>query len=97
MFDLHPQLAADTVPVTTLQLCDVRLITDANYPWIILVPMQEGVREIHQLSAADQQLLMQEIAFVSEKLEAFSKADKMNVATLGNMVPQLQCAYCCPL
>ena len=89
MFTLHPQLAKDSVPVVKLALCSVRLITDANYPWIILVPERDSVREIHKLSAKDQQLLMQEITFVAEQLEALTQADKMNVAALGNMVPQL--------
>lgn len=89
MFKLHQQLEADSMLVERLDLCEVRLITDANYPWLILVPMRDGVREIHRLSDTDQQLLMKEISLVAEQLEAFTKADKMNVAALGNMVPQL--------
>lgn len=88
-FELHPQLAGDSVPVTILALSEVRLITDANYPWLILVPRREGVREMHRLSQADQQTLMQEITHVAVRLEAITGADKMNVAALGNMVPQL--------
>ncbi|MBL4838810.1 MAG: HIT family protein [Kordiimonadaceae bacterium] len=86
---LHPQLAADSVPVVEIALCDVRLIADATYPWLILVPRREGVREIHALDDVDQQQLMQEISFVSQLLEELTGADKMNVAALGNMVPQL--------
>ena len=71
-FLLHPQLEADSVFVATFELCEVRLITDANYPWLILVPQRDGVREIHRLSKADQQLLMKEISLVADKLEGLT-------------------------
>jgi diadenosine tetraphosphate (Ap4A) HIT family hydrolase len=89
MFELHPVLKADTVKISSLELCDVLLQTDANFPWLCLVPRRDGVREIHRLSAEDQQLLMRETSFVSERFEALTGAEKMNVAALGNMVPQL--------
>ncbi|SDD25064.1 HIT domain-containing protein [Kordiimonas lacus] len=88
-FTLHPQLAKDTVFVTKLTLCRVLLMTDATYPWLVLVPELGDIRELHQLEGEDQQVLMQEITFVAAKLEALVGADKMNVAALGNMVPQL--------
>ncbi|WP_262693345.1 HIT domain-containing protein [Kordiimonas aquimaris] len=88
-FELHPQLAQDSAHVTMLSLCEVRLINDANYPWLLLVPQIAGIREIHQLSDANQQTLMHEITHVSKCCEAVTGADKMNVAALGNMVPQL--------
>jgi len=89
MSGLHPQLAVDTIPISKMQLCDVLLMKDANYPWLVLVPRREGVREIHLLSAADQQRLMREISHVATRLEALTGAHKMNVAALGNIVPQL--------
>lgn len=88
-FELHPQLEADTIDVGALKLCRILLMNDASYRWLILVPAVAGVREIHQLTPGDQQQLMQEIAFVSRQLERLTNADKMNVAALGNMVPQL--------
>jgi len=88
-FTLHPQLAKDSVFVSKLKLCRVLLITDATYPWLVLVPERRDIREIHQLDDEDQQVLMQEISFVAESLEALVDADKINVAALGNMVPQL--------
>ncbi|TNE61455.1 MAG: HIT domain-containing protein [Alphaproteobacteria bacterium] len=88
-FSLHPQLAADTVPVIDLPLCRVLLMTDANYPWLVLVPRRMDARELHRLPAADQQVLMAEMTAVADVLEAKTSADKMNVASLGNMVPQL--------
>lgn len=88
-FTLHPQLAKDTVFVAKLALCRVLLITDATYPWLVLVPERGDIREMHQLTGEDQQVLMREITLVAECLEALVSADKMNVAALGNMVPQL--------
>ena len=88
-FELHPQLSQDSLFVTKLSLCEVRLVNDASYPWMLLVPARKDIREIHQLSPDDSGLLMQEICFVSSRLEALTGAEKMNVAALGNMVPQL--------
>ncbi|PCI64335.1 MAG: diadenosine tetraphosphate hydrolase [Kordiimonadales bacterium] len=87
-FELHPQLRADTVEVCQLHLCTVLLAKDATYPWVVLVPMRFGIREVHELSAADQLLLMRETALVSAKMQSLFSADKMNIAALGNMVPQ---------
>lgn len=88
-FSLHPQLAADTFEVTKLGLCRVLLMNDSTYPWLILVPERADVREIHALKEADQQTLMREISHVASVMETLFEADKMNVAALGNMVPQL--------
>ena len=88
-WSLHPQLAADTVPVGDLALARVLLANDANYPWLILVPRIAGAREIIDLTEADQQRLMQEIAKASAALKKLRRPHKINVATLGNMVPQL--------
>ena len=89
MFNLDDRLAADTVLITDFDLCQVRLMKDAHYPWLILVPKRADIREIHQLEPQDQQCLMQEITHVSRVLETAFKPDKINVAALGNMVPQL--------
>lgn len=89
MFKLHPVLEADSFWVGRFGLSQVRLINDANYPWVLLVPEREDVTEIHQLSPADRALLIEESALVSGKLAALFHADKMNVAAIGNVVPQL--------
>jgi diadenosine tetraphosphate (Ap4A) HIT family hydrolase len=89
MFRLHAQLEKDTVPVGDLTLCRVLLMNNANYPWVILVPRREDVSELFQLTAQDQQQLMVEMSEVSAALAAHYRADKMNVAALGNVVPQL--------
>ncbi len=88
-FELHPQLAADTFVVGDLPLCRVLLMNDARYPWVILVPRRMDVSEVYDLSMQDQQLLWQESALVAEKLMKLTQADKMNIAALGNVVPQL--------
>lgn len=89
MFQLHPQLAADTREVMRLGLCRVLLMNDRRFPWLILVPERAGIREIHQLSAADRAVLIEEAARTAQAMERLYKADKMNVAALGNQVPQL--------
>ena len=89
MFALHPRLAADTIEVSRLPLCELRLMNDARFPWLILVPMREGITEIHALDAADRLQLMDEIVRCSQALESLCKPDKINVGALGNLVPQL--------
>ncbi len=89
MFQLAPELARDCFVVTELPLCRVLLMNDSQYPWLILVPKVEGTREIIDLSEAQQLQLWQESAQVSRILQSLFNADKLNVAALGNMVPQL--------
>jgi diadenosine tetraphosphate (Ap4A) HIT family hydrolase len=88
-FSLHPQLNADTTPVGDLPLTRVLLMNDANYPWLILVPRLPGVSEIIDLEENAQIQLTAEIARVSTALKALTACEKLNVAALGNMVPQL--------
>jgi diadenosine tetraphosphate (Ap4A) HIT family hydrolase len=88
-FVLHPQLEKDSELVAELPLCLVRLINDANYPWLILVPKISEVRDVIDLSDSQQQILWQESALVSRALKHLFTPDKLNVAALGNMVPQL--------
>jgi diadenosine tetraphosphate (Ap4A) HIT family hydrolase len=88
-FDLHPQLAVDCAVVDDLPLCRVLLMDDANYPWCILVPRRAGMREIHELAGADQAALLREVTRLSAAMQSLFAADKMNVAALGNVVPQL--------
>lgn len=86
---LHPQLADDTHPLAQFALCEVRLMDDANHPWLILVPRVENAVEVIDLDAAQQAQLMQEIDRASRALQAAVKPHKLNVAALGNVVPQL--------
>jgi diadenosine tetraphosphate (Ap4A) HIT family hydrolase len=86
---LHPQLEADTVAVGELALSRLLLARDANFPWLILVPRCDGVSEIIDLDDPGQAELTREIAVVCRALKAVVACDKLNVAALGNMVPQL--------
>lgn len=86
---LHPRLAADTVPVGDFAFSRLLLSNDANYPWTILVPRRAGIREIHELSEADQQQLLRESMLLSRALMTAFAPTKLNLAALGNMVPQL--------
>ena len=89
LFTLHPQLAADCLVLGNLPLCAVLLANDRQYPWLILVPKHADLREIHHLNAAEQQQLMAESCAIAQMLEVELGAEKINVAALGNMVPQL--------
>ena len=89
MFELHPQLKKDCQVLGQFTLCQLLLIDDANYPWFILVPAREGISEIYQLSAEDQEQLWSESAQLSAGLMEVFQGDKMNIAALGNVVPQL--------
>jgi len=88
-FELNDRLAADTWTVQDLALCRVLLMNDKRYPWLILVPRREGLRDFHDVAAADKATFLAEIDHVSEVLKVQNAAHKMNVAALGNMVPQL--------
>lgn len=89
MFELDYRLQSDCVDVGTLMLNRILLMKDANYPWLILVPQREGISEIYQLDEDDQEQLIWESTFVAERLMAAFDGDKMNIAALGNVVPQL--------
>jgi diadenosine tetraphosphate (Ap4A) HIT family hydrolase len=88
-FKLDPQLEQDTVLVADWHLCQVRLMNDSRYPWVILIPKVEDVSEIHQLADEQQQLLLGESVRLSKALEQLFAPHKLNVAALGNMVRQL--------
>ena len=94
MFKLHPTLAADTFQLGSLTVCQVLLMNDSRYPWLILVPQLqsdkgEDLRDLHQLPEIESTLVWQEIREVSHALEGIAQPLKLNVAALGNMVPQL--------
>ncbi|MDH4567688.1 HIT domain-containing protein [Pseudomonas sp. BN414] len=89
MFALDPRLQQDTLPIGDFPLCRLLLMNDAQYPWFILVPRREEVSELFQLGVDEQRQLWQETTFLAETLKDTFGADKMNVATLGNVVSQL--------
>ena len=89
MFELHSQLKKDTILVKNLSLCQLLLMNNYLYPWFILVPKKPNLVEIIDLSIEEQDDLMREISAVSKALKVLFKPDKINIAALGNMVPQL--------
>ncbi|MBE7638605.1 HIT domain-containing protein [Sneathiella sp. P13V-1] len=89
MFELHPQLAADTVLIKKLELSRVLLSKDSRFPWLILVPEIDGAKDLHALALQDYQIVCNEIRAVASKIQEALNPDKMNFASLGNMVPQL--------
>ena len=88
-WSLHPQLTQDTIDIGDLPLCRVLVIKDANYPWLLLVPRREGAVEILDLDEVSQAQLMTETSRVARALKEITKCDKLNIAALGNVVPQL--------
>jgi diadenosine tetraphosphate (Ap4A) HIT family hydrolase len=89
MITLHPQLERDCIRIGEFNLCSLLLLDDANYPWFILLPNIESITEIHQLSVPDQHQLLAESSCLSRCLEQVFQPDKINIAALGNIVPQL--------
>jgi diadenosine tetraphosphate (Ap4A) HIT family hydrolase len=88
-WSLHPQLEQDTEAVGDLPLSRLLVNNDANYPWLLLVPRRPGACEIIDLDETDQSQLMIEIAHISRALKEVTACHKLNVAAIGNVVPQL--------
>jgi diadenosine tetraphosphate (Ap4A) HIT family hydrolase len=88
-FALDPRLAADTRLVASLPLCDVRLMNDARYAWLVLVPRRAGAVEIADLGDDDQATLWREVSRAGRALRAVAPCDKLNLGALGNVVRQL--------
>ncbi len=87
-FALHERLRADTAEVAAWDLSLLLLMNEARWPWLILVPRRPAIREIEDLSPADRGRLVEEAAAASRLLRALHAPDKVNIAALGNMVPQ---------
>jgi diadenosine tetraphosphate (Ap4A) HIT family hydrolase len=88
-FTLDARLEADTQHVGDLPFARVLLMNDARFPWLILVPRIAGLRELIDLSQSDQRRLLDDINRAANALRAFENPDKLNIAMLGNVVPQL--------
>lgn len=86
---LDPALERDTIPIGDMPLCHVLLIDDSNYPWLLLVPRRRAIIEITELDYIEQAQLMSEIMQASRSLKSLTNCDKINIAALGNVVPQL--------
>ena len=88
-FALHPRLVADCAHLAELELSTLLLMNDARFPWCILVPRLPGLKDLHDVPRAHWQTLFEEIDAVSRALQSATGAHKLNVAALGNQVPQL--------
>ena len=88
-FRIDPRLEADGVPLVELTLCHVRLMRDARFPWIVAVPRVVGSEELTDLAPGNRAALVEEVVLLSEALKAETRAHKINVAALGNIVRQL--------
>ena len=88
-FQLDPTLAGDAAGSIELNLCKVLLFNNSLFPWVILVPKKNNLKEIIDLSEQDQIILMEEIAKVSKIMQKMFSPDKLNIASLGNIVEQL--------
>jgi diadenosine tetraphosphate (Ap4A) HIT family hydrolase len=86
---LHPQLLHDTVNLGDLPLSRVLVMNDANYPWLVLVPRKGDITEVIDLDDSEQTQLMREVAQAARALREVTECHKLNIAALGNMVPQL--------
>ncbi len=88
-FELDPRLEADTLPLADLPLCRALLMNDARYPWVVLVPRVASVSEVFELSQEEQAQLWQEATQLGAAMKEGFQGDKLNIATLGNVVSQL--------
>jgi len=88
-FHLDERLARDTVLATVTGLCQLRVMKDGRWPWVMLVPQRNGVSEPFELTPLDQALLTFETNMVAAALKKITAAKKINVAAIGNIVSQL--------
>ncbi len=89
MFTLHERLRADTFDITRLRLSRVLLMNDSSFPWLVVVPEREDIRELYDLDEKDRALLIEETTLASRIITHLYKPDKINIGALGNLVPQL--------
>ncbi len=88
-FQLDTRLATDTVFIGTFSLCQIRLMNDRRWPWLILVPVLQGVEEIHDLTEAEQTQIATETSSIATALKAHTRCTKINTGALGDIVRRL--------
>ena len=88
-FQLHELLVRDCIELVDFPLSKLLLMNDSQYPWFVLVPRVEGIQDVYQLDWEQQQQFLNESSLLSEVLMQIYSGDKMNVAALGNVCPQL--------
>lgn len=89
MFELHPRLKQDCHELGRFPLSRLLLMNDRRFPWFILVPERQDIREIFHLGEADRSQLLRESCHLSAGIDAAFRPDKLNIAAIGNLVPQL--------
>ena len=89
IFQLHPRLQQDCINLGRFDLCQLLIMNDCQYPWFILVPKLVDITEIYQLSKTERLMLTEESNYLAKNLATLFSADKMNIAAIGNLVPQL--------
>lgn len=94
MFEIDPAFLATSEALGELALCHVRLQADARFPWIVLIPRRDGVRELEDLASGERDVLLEEVLRAGTAVRAVAEAlgrpaTKLNVAQLGNVTPQL--------
>ena len=90
-FVLHPQLKNDTFLTGSLSLSDVLLMNDSRYPWAIIVPRCHQAFDITDLTIEERVIFTEEINFVAGSMKRHYQPERINIAMLGNVVPQLHC------
>jgi diadenosine tetraphosphate (Ap4A) HIT family hydrolase len=88
-FELDPRLERDSELITVLGLCQLRLLKDSRWPWLMLVPQRPAMTEIFELTPLDQALLTFETNMVGSALKQVTGCTKVNIGALGNIVRQL--------
>ncbi len=88
-YHLDTRLEKDTLPIGKLELCEICLLNDSRWPWLLLVPMCTEVSEVFDLALVDQKTLAEETVKVSLALKKITQAEKINTAAIGNIVRQL--------
>lgn len=88
-YHLDIRLEKDTLPIGKLELSEIRLLDDVRWPWLLLVPMREGMSEVFDLVDADQKTLANETVQASQALKKITQPTKINTAAIGNIVRQL--------
>lgn len=88
---IHPRILADTLEICTTSSAYVRLMNDSRWPWIILIPVQDGIEELHDLTHQQRDSFMADVNQVSRVVQQITACKSVNVAMLGNVVSQLHC------
>ena len=88
-FVLDGRLEADSEQLMWLGLCELRVMNDRRWPWLLLVPQRPGAEEIHEMTPLDQAMLTFETNMVAQALKTVTGCTKINSAALGTIVRQL--------